>query len=155
MPLCGRLLYSRFTSKGQSGPILWGADRLLRNILSVLFLIALWLMMSGVYKPLVIGLGVAAAIVAVYTVRRMDKVDGHQLSLRINPLKFIAYLGWLLVEIAKTNVVVTRLILARDITLRQFRYGLPVGSEDGTGLVRTAHQQADLLPRRHQCATDV
>ena len=76
-------------------------------------------MMSGVYKPLVIGLGVAAAIVAVYTVRRMDKVDGHQLSLRINPLKFITYLGWLLVEIAKTNIAVTRLILARDISLRQ------------------------------------
>ena len=66
-------------------------------------LFALWLLMSGIYKPLVVGFGVGSVLLAVYVVRRMDSVDDDPLAMRLNPVRFVGYFGWLLVEIAKSN----------------------------------------------------
>ena len=80
-----------------------------------LILFALWLLMSGIYKPLVVGFGLASVLLAVYVVRRMDAVDNDHLDIHLKPLGFLAYVGWLLVEIAKSNWAVTKLILSRSI----------------------------------------
>lgn len=85
----------------------------MRSIGTAIALFVLWLLMSGLYdKYLVVGLGAASAILAVYVLRRMDAVDGDQLQLNLNPLKFVAYNGWLLVEIAKANWAVAKLIVS-------------------------------------------
>ncbi len=69
--------------------------------------------MSGLYyKSLITGLGLASAIFAVYMVRRMDAADGDQLEISLNPFKFISYNIWLMVEIAKSNWAVTKLIVS-------------------------------------------
>ncbi len=75
--------------------------------------------MSGVYKPLTIGFGLASAIIAVLIVRRMDRIDGAHMELRIDPIGLIKYFGWLLVEIAKANWTVTKIILSPDMPLNQ------------------------------------
>ncbi|WGI23338.1 Na+/H+ antiporter subunit E [Amylibacter sp. IMCC11727] len=97
----------------------------MRTILSALTLFALWLLMSGIYKPLVVWLGLASAIIAVLVVRRMDIVDGHRLSIPLKPLKFITYLGWLMKEIAVSNIAVTKLILSQKMGLRQHLFRVP------------------------------
>jgi len=101
----------------------------------MLVLFALWLMMSGVYKPLVVGLGVASVLLVVFVVRRMDAVDEDRLELRLKPLKSIGYFGWLLVEIAKSNLAVTRLVLARDMPLRQHLFRIPYTQKSDLGQV--------------------
>lgn len=91
----------------------------MRTILSILTLFALWLLLSGIYKPLIVWLGLASSIVAVLVVRRMDMVDGHRISIPLKPLKFIAYLAWLMKEIAVSNIAVTKMILSPKMGLRQ------------------------------------
>ena len=93
--------------------------------MSIITLFALWLLLSGIYKPLIVWLGLASSIVAVLVVRRMDIVDGHRLSIPLKPFKFIAYLIWLLKEIAVSNVAVTKLILSQDMGLRQHFFRVP------------------------------
>ncbi|WP_245667649.1 Na+/H+ antiporter subunit E [Neptunicoccus sediminis] len=97
----------------------------MRTILSAFALFGLWLLMSGVYKPLVVGLGAASAIFAVYMVRRMDRVDQDHLKIPLNPFYFITYLFWLLWEVVKSNVTVTKLILAPHLNLRQHIFRVP------------------------------
>jgi len=69
--------------------------------------------MSGLYyKTLITGLGLASALLATFVVRKMDAVDGDHLSINLNPLAFLRYNGWLLIEIAKSNWAVTKLIVS-------------------------------------------
>lgn len=97
----------------------------LRTILSILTLFAVWLLLSGIYKPLIVWLGLASSIVAVLVVRRMDAIDGHRLSIPLKPLKMITYLFWLMKEIAVSNIAVTKLILSPDMRLRQHLFRVP------------------------------
>ena len=97
----------------------------MRFIVSVLVLFGLWLLMSGIYKPMIVWLGLASACVAVYAVRRMDAVDGYRVGPFINPFKLLLYVIWLFGEIAKSNIAVTRLILAPKMILRQHLFRVP------------------------------
>jgi len=81
--------------------------------------------MSGVYQPMIIGFGAVSAIVAVYVGRRMDAVDGAKVPMALRPLKFASYLVWLMVEIAKSNITVTKAILSPAMGLRQNLFRTP------------------------------
>jgi len=85
----------------------------------------LWLLMSGVYKPMVIGFGVASVVLVLVIVRRMDHVDCDHLVAFINPLKALGYFAWLLVEIAKCNWTVTKVILSPGLPTRQHMFVVP------------------------------
>lgn len=99
---------------------------MLRSAFTACFLFALWLLLSGVYKPLTVGLGAASAILATYIVRRMeDASETGQLKLTYRPIETIKYVGWLLVEIAKSNWAVTKTILSPDMHLRQHFFKVP------------------------------
>jgi len=79
----------------------------------------LWLLMSGIYEPLIIGFGAASVLLVVLVTARMDAVDGDNVSLRLNPIHFAKYFVWLLVEIAKANWAVTCIVLSKNMPLRQ------------------------------------
>lgn len=105
----------------------------MRSVFTALVLFALWLLMSGVYKPLVIGLGAASAALAVFVAIRMDSVDGKPMRLHFNPVRLVLYWLWLLVEIAKSNWAVTKLILAPKIDLRQNLFEVPYSQKSEMG----------------------
>jgi len=86
---------------------------------------ALWLLMSGLYEPLIIGFGVASVALTIFVIRRMDKLDGDGVDTGLNPLAFARYFLWLLVEIAKANWAVTKLILAPTLATRQHLFRVP------------------------------
>ena len=69
-----------------------------------------WLLLSGHYDPLLIGLGLASCAAVVYFTHRMDVIDheGHPVHLT---LRGVGYWPWLLVEILKANIDVARRIL--------------------------------------------
>ena len=94
-------------------------DKKLKAIASAIFLMALWLLMSGVYKPLVIGFGLGSVFLIMIILWRMDKVDGDHVQIRLNPLRFLGYIIWFFGEIAKSNWAVTRVILSPVMPIRQ------------------------------------
>jgi len=97
----------------------------LRTIFMLVTLFALWLLMSGIYEPRLIGLGVASVLVSVFVLRRMDAVDGDRLAIQLAPLKFTRYLAWLMVEIVRSNWAVTKIILSRSMPIRQHLFTVP------------------------------
>ena len=66
-------------------------DRALRAVASAVFLMALWLLMSGVYKPFVIGFGLVSVLLIMVILWRMDRVDGDRVQIRLNPIRFLGY----------------------------------------------------------------
>ncbi len=107
----------------------------MRTIGAAIGLALLWLLMSGVYKPLVIGFGAASVVIAVYVSRRMDAVDGNRIQLALKPFGFIGYFIWLLGEIAKANWAVTKIILSPDMNLRQHMFLAPYSQRTDLGQV--------------------
>ena len=99
-------------------------DGVLRIIVPIIFLLALWLLLSGVYKPLVIGFGVASAALAVYVVRRMDEADDYRVPLPFRPVRFVLYFLWLMAEIAKATWAVTRVIMSPEAKTRQHLFAV-------------------------------
>ena len=111
-----------------------GAD-VLRNIGPIILLLALWLLLSGIYKPLVIGFGVASALLAVYVARRMDKADEYPVSLGMRPIKFAIYFIWLLGEIAKATWTVTKVIMSPEVKTRQHLFSVKHSQKTDVGQV--------------------
>ncbi len=75
----------------------------MRIIGSIIVLCALWLLLSGVYKPLVIGLGLVSVLLSVFFAQRMNRVDGYVILLILRPVRSVLYFIWLLGEIAKAT----------------------------------------------------
>lgn len=73
---------------------------------------ALWLLLSGHYVPLLLGLGAASVLLVVALAHRMDAIDHERVPIRLGP-RLLIYWIWLAKEIAKANLAVIRLILAR------------------------------------------
>ncbi len=99
------------------------------KVVTTLVLMVLWLLLSGIYKPLIIGFGVASVLAVAWITARMDRLDGEALAWRLDPLKFTRYLLWLLAEIARANWAVTKLILAPRLKLRQHLFWIPVSQK--------------------------
>ncbi len=75
-----------------------------------LVLYGTWLLFSGIYTPLLMGLGAVSCLAVVGIAHRMDVVDreGHPIHLGWRAL---TYWMWLAVEIVKANIDVARRIL--------------------------------------------
>ena len=98
-----------------------------RTIIAASGLIVLWLLMSGIYdKSLILIFGAISVVLAVWVGKRMDVADGEQLPFPVNPIAIFKYLLWLLVEIAKSNWAVTKVILSPKQRLRQNLFNVPV-----------------------------
>lgn len=79
-------------------------------ILVWLIILALvWLLWSGLYKPLVLGLGALSCVLTVYFCHRIDFFEEPS-GLHVIP-RIPIYLFKLFVDIIKSNIDVTRIIL--------------------------------------------
>ena len=107
---------------------------MLRTIITVVVLFCLWLLMSGIYQGFIVMLGFIAAAIAVFVVRRMDDVaDTGRLEIRLKILITIGYFFWLLVEIAKSNWLVTKTILGLNPSIKQHFFKVPCTQETEVG----------------------
>ena len=88
-------------------------------VLSFAILFGTWLLLSGVYKSLIIAFGLFSVVLTIYFVKRMDKIDGYQVVFDIRFFKFVGYFIWLLGEIAKSNIQVIKTILQGDNNINQ------------------------------------
>ena len=66
---------------------------------------------------------------------RMNRVDDDRIQIELNPGKFIGYIGWLLVEIAKSNIAVTKTILSSSMPIKQNLFNVPYTQRTDLGQV--------------------
>lgn len=102
---------------------------MIRVVLAALGLASLWLLLSGLYKTLIFSLGAISVILTVFIITRMDKVDEHKLGYDIGVFATFKYLLWLLKEIAKSNIAVTKIILAGKQPQHQKMFEVPVSQK--------------------------
>ncbi len=81
-----------------------------------LVLFALWLLLSGHYVPLLIGLGALSVLLVVTIALRMNVVDREGHPIHLSP-KALLYWPWLAWEIVKSNVDVARRILSPTLPI--------------------------------------
>lgn len=87
------------------------------HIISLGFVIfGVWLLLSGQFSGLLLGLGMASTAVTVFLARRMDVANhkGHPVHLM---WRFIFYFPWLMKEIFKANIDVAKAIIAPDLPI--------------------------------------
>ena len=84
--------------------------RLLGTVALAASLFVFWLLLSGIYTPFLVLAGLGASIAVALLARRMEITDreGHPIHLALAAL---AYWPWLLKEIAKSGLQVSRIIL--------------------------------------------
>ena len=100
-------------------------------------LFATWMLLSGeisLHHGLVLGLGIASVILVVLIAVRMDVVDheGHPIHLT---RRFIGYWLWLLVQIVKASINVTRRIWSPSLPISPTMYILKAGQPGELGQV--------------------
>ncbi|HHB81787.1 MAG TPA: hypothetical protein ENK83_08625, partial [Aliiroseovarius sp.] len=111
----------------------------MKNVIIALVLAGLWLLLSGIYKPLILSFGAGSVLVVVLIMARMDRIDGYVPQWRMKPFAFLGYFVWLLKEIAKSNWAVTKVILAPSMNLRQHLFAVPVTSKSDVAQVTFAN----------------
>ncbi len=81
-----------------------------------LVLFGLWLLLSGFFTILLLGLGLASVVAVVWIAHRMDVIDheGHPIHLTVRAFFFWP---WLLKEIIKANFNIARVIVSRKMPI--------------------------------------
>lgn len=93
-----------------------GAGRVRAYLIFGALLIAAWVLWSGMFKPLLLGLGAFSCALAGYIAVRMGYFDTRVFALRFN-FRVITFWGWLLKEIVKSSLEVARVVLSRELRL--------------------------------------
>ena len=68
----------------------------------VIGLVVLWLLLSGHYSPLLLGLGAVSCALTVWFCHRLSLIDEETVPLAFLP-RILPYCAWLALEIAKSN----------------------------------------------------
>lgn len=74
-------------------------------------LACLWMLLSGMPAPLLVGLGLLSCLLVSYFAIRMELAQREFYPTRLNVFKLLRYLGWLSYQIVLSNLDVTRRIL--------------------------------------------
>jgi multicomponent Na+:H+ antiporter subunit E len=88
----------------------------LRVLVLGVLLIAAWLLWSGFFKPLLIGLGVLSCVLTLYVVRRMGYFDDETFAFNYD-FRLIGFWAWLGKEIVTSSVEVARVVLQPKIVV--------------------------------------
>lgn len=92
-----------------------------------LTLIGFWLLLSGFFKPLLLGLGLVSVVLVVFILHRMNRFDG--LNLRPpSSFPFFYYLSWLMWQVVLSSLEVTKLVWSNNKKLSPAIGKLPVSN---------------------------
>lgn len=80
-------------------------------------LIVAWLLWSGIYKPLVIGLGGFSCLLTLLLAKRMGFFKDSSHLARVIP-RLPGFWLWLIKEIIKSSWDVARIVLSRDLKIQ-------------------------------------
>ena len=89
-----------------------GAERLRTYLVFGVLLIAAWVLWSGMFKPLLLGLGALSCTLACIIAVRMGYFDSRVFALRVN-FRLFGFWIWLFGEIFRSSLEVARVVLSR------------------------------------------
>jgi multicomponent Na+:H+ antiporter subunit E len=87
-----------------------------RLLLLIAALMTTWLLWSGVYEPLTIGLGAGSCVAVALLVRRLQHPDDVPVPVA-TWARLVLYTPWLLWEIVKANLDVAKIILSPSMPI--------------------------------------
>jgi len=90
-------------------------ERLFRFAALLILLMTAWLLWSGIYTPLLLGLGAVSSGISLYLAYRIGFFE-EVFSLQVIP-RLPRYWAWLLPEIVKSSLAVARIILHRQLPI--------------------------------------
>ena len=105
----------------------------MRYVVGAIILYALWLLMSGVYKPVTMTLGALSCLTAVYVAARMNKTDNATLEYSLHPVRFFGYLAYLMKEIVLSNYAVAKVILRPKLSMSPRYINVPISQRSDIG----------------------
>ena len=79
-------------------------------------LVAAWLLWSGLYKPLLLGLGLFSCVLTIYIKHRMEYFQTEVFALQFGRRLF-GYWLWLAREVVKSSLDVARIILSPSLPI--------------------------------------
>lgn len=129
----------------------------MRLIILAAVLFAFWLSLSGHLEPLLIAYGLASVAIAVVFAWRLDMIDAESFPVG----KFvggIAYWPWLIVEIVKSAIDVSKIIIDPKLPISPNLVRVPAHQKGPVGLTTFANSitltpgtiSAVVLERRHE-----
>ena len=68
-----------------------------------------WLLLSGIYQPLIIGFGVISVVIVVFLLMRMDDADEEK-KRAASGIRMVRYIAWLIGQIISSSIHVTKLV---------------------------------------------
>ncbi|XOV85173.1 MAG: Na+/H+ antiporter subunit E [bacterium] len=83
----------------------------MRLVLTFILFMVIWLLWSGLFKPLLITLGVISCVLTLFMANRMGFFKREVFSLHLTH-RLIPFWGWLAVELVKSNIDVARIVLS-------------------------------------------
>ena len=92
-----------------------------------LVLACLWVLLSGIIEPLLLGLGLVSVLFVVWIKARADRGDGDPVPFVLRIERLPGYVLWLAWEIVKSNVDVARRILSPRLPIAPAVRWLPAG----------------------------
>ncbi|HXF66120.1 MAG TPA: Na+/H+ antiporter subunit E [Burkholderiales bacterium] len=115
-----------------------GSAALLRPLALVGSLFVFWLAMSGIYTPFLLAAGLGAAVAVSALAWRMEVADheGHPVHLTPGAL---AYWPWLVKEIVKSGIKVSRIILDPRLPVSPTLVRFRPSQKSAVGLVTHAN----------------
>ena len=93
------------------------ASQTITRMLALLIpLVAAWLLWSGIYKPLLLALGVFSCLLTIYIKHRMQYFETEVYALRFGRRLF-GYWLWLAKEVVKSSLDVARIVISPSLPI--------------------------------------
>ena len=100
-----------------------------------LVLVGVWVLLSGILSPLLLGFGLASSLAVAWLAARADRRDGDPVPFVLRLGRLARYLLWLAWEIVKANVDVSRRILSPSLPIAPAVRWLPASQRSELGRV--------------------
>ena len=101
-------------------------------------LYAFWLALSGHYTPFLMGVGLICSALCVYLADRMGILDDEGVPIHLIGGS-LGYWGWLIVEIVKSGISVTRIILSPSLPISPTMTKVRASQETAAGIATYAN----------------
>ena len=92
------------------------SQTLTRMLVLLIPLLAAWLLWSGIYTPLLLGLGLLSCLLTVYVKHRMDYFQTEVFALQFGRRLF-GYWLWLAKEVVRSSLDVARIVLSPGLPI--------------------------------------
>ena len=108
---------------------------MMHKVKLALVLACVWVLLSGILSPLLLGFGFASSLAVAWLAARADRRDGEPVPFALRLGRLAHYLLWLAWEIVKANVDVSRRILSPSLPIAPAVRWLPASQHSELGRV--------------------